>query len=344
MADASPTDETAADAAPAKSARRKWLSRIARLVLLALGIAAIVALVDNAGPEATLETLTNAAPLLPFILVLEGLWISMDVIALRLLLGDHAREVPRKAWLRSAMMAYGVMVLLPAGRAGGEVVRASILAPHVGAARAAAIATRLQGATLFANTIISVPCWIAVAIALDAGQPLAWLLVVNGVGTAVLGALIVFASRFSRIGGFLGRRIRALATLGESYDEALLDETSWVRPILATTAGRLLQAVQYGIILLSVGGSLTIVSAFVAQGIHLVGAGFGDLIPNQVGITEGAYRLFAPALGLEDEPARAIGIALVARISQFILAGACLATGTLWRSTQVRSPALPSTS
>jgi hypothetical protein len=338
VADEIPEAKTAEEAAPPRSARRKWLSRIGRLVLLVVGIGAIVALVSEAGPDATLHTLTDAAVFLPFVLFFEALWISMDVLALRLLLGERARDVPRAAWLRSAIMAYGVMILLPAGRAGGEVIRASILAPHVGGPRAAAIATRLQGATLFANTLISIPCWIAVAVALDAGQPLAWLLVVNGVATAILGTLIVFASRFSRVGGFLGRRIRALATHGESFDEALRDETSWARPILATTLGRLLQSVQYGVILLSVGGTLTVSSALIAQGIHLVGAGFGDFVPNQVGITEGAYRLFAPALGLEHEPARAIGIALVARICQFFLAGICLAAGTLWRTPASSAP------
>jgi hypothetical protein len=333
-----PEEETAAEAPAPRSARRKWLTRVGRLVLLLLGVAAIVALVSEAGPDATLRTLTDAAVFLPFVLVLEALFFSMDVVALQLLLGERARDVPRSAWLRSGIMAYGVMVLLPAGRAGGEVVRASILAPYVGGPRAAAIATRLQGATLFANTLISIPCWIAVSFALDAGQPLAWLLVVNAVVTAVLGTLIVFASRFSRVGGFLGRRIRALATHGDSFDEALRDETSWALPILATSFGRAVQTVQYGVILLAVGGSLTVVSALVAQGIHLVGAGFGDFVPNQVGITEGAYRLFAPALGLQAEPARAIGIALVARICQFFLAGLCLAAGTLWRAPAPASP------
>lgn len=348
MADATPANAPtegrvgAPEAAAPRSERRKWLGRIFRVVLLVLGIAAIVALVAEAGPEATLHTLTEAAIFLPFVLVLEALWISMDMVALHFLLGERARDVPRAAWLRSATMAYGVMILLPAGRAGGEVIRASILAPYVGGPRAAAIATRLQGATLFANTLISVPCWIAVTMALDAGQPLAWLLLVNGAGTAMLGSLIVFAARFSRLGGFLGRRIRALATHGDSFDEALRDETSWARPILATTFGRVLQAVQYGIILLAVGGSSSAVSALVAQGIHLVGAGFGDMVPNQVGITEGAYRLFAPALGLEAEPARAIGIALVARICQFFLAGVCLAAGTFWRSPTPASPPVPS--
>jgi hypothetical protein len=56
------------------------------------------------------------------------------------------------------------------------------------------------------------------------------------------------------------------------------------------------------------------------------------MVPNQVGITEGAYRLFSDVLGLGSEPARAIGIALVARICQSTLAGGALAAGALLRS------------
>jgi hypothetical protein len=55
------------------------------------------------------------------------------------------------------------------------------------------------------------------------------------------------------------------------------------------------------------------------------------MVPNQVGITEGAYTLFAPALGLEGDIARAIGIALIARICQFSLAGTCLVISALWK-------------
>jgi hypothetical protein len=85
-------------------------------------------------------------------------------------------------------------------------------------------------------------------------------------------------------------------------------------------AGRLLQTVQYGVLLAAVGGSASVSAAFIAEAIHLVGAGLGDLVPNAVGITEGAYRLFADVLGLAETPARAIGIALLARLVQLVLA------------------------
>jgi hypothetical protein len=315
----------------APSSEPRWLrltKRIARPVLLLLGIGAIVLLVRDAGPEQVLATLVGAGIWLPAILALEIGWMAMDVVALRLLYGAPARQVPASAWVRSAMMAYGIMVLLPGGRAGGEVARAAVLAPHVGGAGAAAVATRLQAATLLANTLISVPCLLAVWQGAP-GSALAWMVLGNAAVTGVLGGGILLATQRASVGGWLGRRIAALASHGAKFDEALRGTTPAWPAILATTFGRALQALQYGLMLLAVGGSLTLSSALVSQAIHLVGAGLGDFVPNQVGITEGAYRLFAPALGLADDPARAIGIALVARTCQFLLAGVCLGASSL---------------
>ncbi len=321
--------------------RNRVLKNVGKALLFAFGVAAVVALVEEAGPDQVLRTLLDSAVYLPVVLALEIAFMSMDVLALRSFLGERGASVPVLVWLRTALVAYGVMILLPAGRAGGEVARAAGLAPHVGASHAAALATRLQAATLTGNTLISLPAWIAVAMAVDFGTPLAWMVLGNGVVTGLLGGAIVFASRRSSVGSFLGKRVRALASHGEVFDEALKEEVAWARPIALTFLGRVFQAVQYGVILLAVGGRLTPVSALVSQGIHLVGAGLGDMVPNQVGITEGAYRLFAPALGLEHAPARAIGIALIARLCQFFLAGAALTVSSVWHPRPQAAPITP---
>lgn len=312
---------------------RAWAPRIARIVLFGFGVGAIVYVVHDAGPDRVWQTLLGAGLYVPAIVALEAAFMSMDVLSLRALLGASARGVPTAVWVRSGLMAYAIMILFPGGRAAGEVARATALAPFVGGARAAAYGTRLQAATMLGNTTISIPCGIACFSVAGATAALPWLVLGNGAITAGIAAAIVLASRTSRIGGWLGARIRGLAAHGERFDEALRDEASWSLPVLFSALGRAIQTVQYGLILVAVGGALTPIGALVSQGIHLVGAGLGDLVPNQAGITEGAYWMFAEALGLGAEPAAAVGIALVARSCQYVLAAVGLIAGAASRGT-----------
>lgn len=318
--------------------RWKWPKRIARVALFAFGMAAIVYVVNDAGPEHVWATLVGAGVFVPLIVALEAGFMSMDVLSLRALIGAPARDVPLRVWVRSGLMAYSIMILFPGGRAAGEVVRAAQLAPYTGGARAAAYGTRLQAATMLGNTFISVPCAAACFWAGGADGALPWLVLGNGLVTLAIGGGILLLSRRSKIGGWLGTKFKALQTHGSTFDEALRTDTSFGPPLVYSALGRVLQAVQYGIMLLAVGGSLGIVSALISQGIHLVGAGAGDLVPNQAGITEGAYWMFAEALGLAEDPAAAVGIALIARFCQYVLAGVGLIVGAVWRAPKPSNP------
>lgn len=330
--------------------RWAWAKKLARLALFAFGVAAIVYVVNDAGPAHVWSTLVHAGVFVPVIVLLEAAFMSMDVLSLRALIGEPARNVPVAVWVRSGLMAYAIMILFPGGRAAGEVVRATQIAPYVGGGKAAAYGARLQASTMLGNTIISVPaamaCFWALGLATqhggsadasDSSHALPWLVLGNGLVTAAIGGGILFASRRSKVGGWLGQKFRGLAAQGASFDEALREETPWTPPILFSVLGRAFQTVQYGIILLAVGGSLGVVSALISQGIHLVGAGAGDLVPNQAGITEGAYWMFADALGLSADPAAAVGIALIARFCQYILAGLGLLVGAIWRAPSERA-------
>lgn len=304
-----------------------FLKRWGRWLLLGFGAVAVVFLVREAGPDHVLAVMTQAAPWLPLILLLEVLWISMDAVALRLMFRERGREVPLRAWVRSASVAYGVMVLLPAGRAGGEVARAAQLSKHVGLLAVAA-AAQLQGSTLFANFVISIPCFIAVGLGVGFDHTLALLVALNGLATAVLGIGVMFASSRSKVGTWLAQRFAFLRSYSDDVEAATQPLKAFPRrAVLCTVTGRVLQCLQYGIILLAIGGNFTVSSSLVAQGIHLVGSGLGDMIPNAVGITETAYRVFAESLGFADDPARAIAIALIARLTQYSLAAVALIGG-----------------
>lgn len=304
-----------------------FLKKYGRWILLGLGILAVTLLIRESGPDQVFAVIVRSAPWLPVIFLLEIAWISMDAVALSFLLRHRNVKIPLSAWLKSGAVAYGVMVLLPAGRAGGEVMRAAQLSKYVGIHSATA-AAQLQGSTLLANTVISLPCCLAVMWTVGGQFPaLVWLLILNGVATAVLGTGVLFATSRSAIGARLARWFSSMQPYAEALDEARPKQIFSGWAIFCTSLGRMIQALQYGIILLSIGGTLTVSSAFIAQGIHLVGAGLGEMVPNAVGITETAYRVFAPTLGFEHDFARAIAIALVARLTQYTLAAIALISG-----------------
>ncbi len=321
---------------------RRWLDlleRKGRYLLLALGIVAVVLLVRESGPERVLQVMLTAAPWLPLVYLLEAAWISMDAVALRFLFLEEGRKVPLRVWFQSASLAYGVMVLLPAGRAGGEVMRAAQLSKHVGMLAVTA-AAQIQGSTLFANAVISIPCFIAVAAGVGWTHYLSVLVALNGVLTLVLGVGVLYLASRPELGARLGRRFSFLRPYAAQLDDAARPLKPFPkRAVTFTVTGRVIQALQFGIILHAIGGELTVGSALVTQGIHLVGSGLGDMVPNAVGITEAAYRFFAETLGFGDDPAKAIAIALVARLVQFSLAGVALVVGGFGRRRRKETPA-----
>lgn len=265
----------------------------------------------------------QAGPYLPLILLLDLSWVAFEGASVLVLYGAPARKIPPRAWLTATLVHYTTMTVLPVGRTGAEVARASMMSPWVGGARGAASAAIMQTLTLTANTIISMVCLMAV-IAHSGMSQLAWLLLGNGVATLVLGGGLYLVMSRVRVGGFLGRRFEKLAQFGPELDEHFrASRPRHPLSLLLTCSARTLQTLQYGIILLAVSGSFSAMGTLIAQGIHLVGAGLGDMVPNQVGVTEGAYRLFAANLDLGHVPEKAVSIALLARLSNLGVAGMC---------------------
>ncbi len=76
-------------------------------------------------------------------------------------------------------------------------------------------------------------------------------------------------------------------------------------------------------LIVAVGGPFSFKVALVSQGIHIVGSTVGEVIPAQAGAVEGSYRLFSAAIGFSD-PAKAVALALLARVSQLVVATASL--------------------
>lgn len=306
-----------------ESKLRAFLSRWGRWILLLLGIIAVFLLIQSVGWAELSGILWAAGPWLPLILLLDIGWVGLESFAVLLLYGKPARRIPPRAWVEATLIHYTTMTVLPVGRTGAEVARAGLMAPWVGASRAATGALVMQTLTLTVNTMISFCCLIAVVAAVG-NDKLSWLLFGNGVATFVLGGGLYLVMSRVKIGGLIGKKFESMAERGPEFDECFQESRPRHLPALFLAFGaRTLQTVQYGVILLAVVGSFEISGTLIAQGIHLVGAGLGDMIPNQVGVTEGAYRLFAGALGLAAQPEKAVAIALLARISNLGVAGLC---------------------
>lgn len=309
----------AADLAGAK--RRGAWGLALKLGFLLLGVVVIVVLVRDVGPRRVLEILAGAGIFLPIIMLLEALWIGTDSLAMRSLLAKSGARAPVRPLVEATALGYAALVVLPAGRAGTEVVRAGILAPFAGGARVAACAAYTQASALLANALVSVPCAVAIGLHLGSTHELTLLCLGNGIATATLGTIILLTLRGANLGERLGRWLMSQARRGADFDRALSALPRLpVRAIAWCFVGRLGQVAQYALLVVAVGGALRPSTGLVALGIHLVGAALGDFVPNQAGVHEGAYRLFAGTLGFGDDPAKAVSIALVARLSQVSLA------------------------
>jgi len=312
---------SASEAAERPERRRTLLQ--AAGVGLGLGLLAWV--VASVGPGAIARAMLEAAPWMPLVVLFDlGFFVS-EVAAHRAVLGPRRADIPAARLVRASLLYYCVMVLAPLGRLGAEVARAAAYAPHVGAGRATAAAGNMQAGVLLANAIVSAPIWLAVAAAVGPGHALAWLVVVNGAGTALLGTVTWLLVRRSRVGRWLAARFPRFAKLGQELDEAgALCRREMLASVGFCSLARLSQVAQYAALLGAIGASVSLSGSLVAMGVHLVGAAFGDLVPNQIGIQEGAYQFFADAVGLAADPARAVSIALLTRVSQLLVAGSSL--------------------
>jgi hypothetical protein len=295
-------------------------------ILVIGGLLLVALLIRNAGPRRVVGVLRDARALFPLVAAFEICIAIADVFAAYALLGKSSSAVVMRNWARSTLNAYATTILLPAGRAAGEVARAIALSRSVGAARATSACSHLQSCALLANAGASIVCSLVV-IGSHAGRLLSAALLVNALVCGSLGTALLATSRNAKVGAWMRSRLQRFIRAEPLQSLPSGDE---VRTAIAFCfVGRAIQAVQYGVIVRAVGGTFGAGAATTALGIHLVGAAIGDLIPNQMGATEGAYRAFASALGFALEPARALSIALMARATQLVLALACLVTSPM---------------
>jgi uncharacterized membrane protein YbhN (UPF0104 family) len=319
--------------------KRPRLGTVLRGLLGVLGLGIVVHLIRAAGAGRVGNVLLQAGAWLPLVVALEVYQAASDFASLRTILGEDRNKVPLRTWLRSSVVAYALMILVPAGRAAGEVARAALLSRTLGAPRAATASTQLQAAYLSANGLLSLLEFGFVAVFFGPASSLALLLAGNVLFQAIISAGLLAILWDARIGRGLDRLRRRFvpgAVESPPLDPAVRRRLPW-RAFLVCSVSRTVQLLQYGIVLHAVGGAFSAHGAVITHGIHLVGATLGDLVPNQLGVVDGMYRAFAGAMGFGDAPERALSIAFVVRAAQFIVAGACVLIAPL---TRIAEPSL----
>lgn len=296
-----------------------------RKILLIGGIFTVAGLIWHVGPAELWAVLAWSWPIIPAVVVLDLAWFSLEGIALLLFYGPEREKIPMRVWVHALTTHYSTMVVLPVGRVGAEAVRATLLAPYVGGAKTAAGAAQMQVMVLVANAVMCVPAFVA-AVQLGGWKgSLAVLVIVNFFANGALGVALQLFLRHVKVGGWLGKKFESMVQWGPELDAELRQQKAVpVVPGLLCIAGRSLQALEYGLVLATVAGTtLTFSGTFIAEGIHIGAAALGDMVPNQVGVAEGMYRVFADSLGLAAHPERALAIALVVRVANFLAAGLC---------------------
>jgi hypothetical protein len=325
---------------------RQWLHARGiggRTALAMVGLLLIGYLVRSAGPSRVAEVLWHARSWLPAIIALELLQGGSDVATLRMLMGPLRAKVPGSAWLRSTALSYAMMILVPAGRAAGEVARASLLSRYVGAARAATASAQLQASYVFAIAVLSGAECCVVATWLGRRAPLAILLAANALLMMSISAGLLAILWNARAGRWLDavrRRISRLPEHKPAPGSGRGRSIPW-RAAVICSISRTAQAAQYGVILRAVGGASSLRATLVVHGIHLVGTTLGDVLPNGLGVVDGTYRAFAREVGFADSPARALSIAFLAHVAQLVVASASILVLALSRQAAAHGATSP---
>ncbi|MGK4006198.1 lysylphosphatidylglycerol synthase domain-containing protein [Sorangium sp. So ce1036] len=321
---APPAPRALRSASAARRARRRALLHAA---LGAFGLVALIALIRHVGAAALLATVSRAAPLLPLLVALEAARLGCELLATRALCPPGS--VPLAELARIHVVAYPVASLMPAGRATAEAVKAAMLSPHVGAPRAAAIGTANQSLALLSAAPLSLLAALAVGWT-NGASPLAAGLLVHVALSVASGLCVAFAARQRAAFAWITRRFARAGHATAAFQEAVRAHPPVPgRPFAAFCAGRALQAVQYAVLLAAVGADSGPLRALAAYGVGAIGTAAGDLIPAQIGATDGAFTLAAPLLGLTVSSA--IAVSVLAHLLQAVGALTGIAITLAWR-------------
>jgi uncharacterized membrane protein YbhN (UPF0104 family) len=177
----------------------------------------------------------------------------------------------------------------------------------------------MQAATLISVGVFSLPCGVAMY---TLGQsPLwFWAAALHAVVLVGTGVALRWAARAHGPGRWLSRRIKGLGPgAGVMTEHARSTGLFAVGPSAALLGNRACQVVQIAVAARAVGIDTDFVHAMAAQGVNLLSAAVGVLVPGSLGATDGAFALAAAMLG--TTAVRAAALALLLRCSQVVWLG-----------------------
>jgi hypothetical protein len=291
---------------PSGSAQKGRRKALIHGAFALVGAAVLGLLIRSVGPAALLAALRASARWLPLIFALELGRAALEGVGTWSLSARVRARVPLGQLARIHLVAAAVGSVMPAGRAAGEAVKAAMLARFVGAAEATSIGTGNYAAALLGGVLAAFPCALA-ALLLTGASALTLALVVFAFAAAGLVAAFQFACRRPDLGGALVRRFLDLEQDPGAFQDAL-SRIPLVPVVasLASVASRALFAVELGLLLHATSGHSGFGRALLALGVSIVGGALGDVVPGQLGASDGAFALAAPLLGI----AAADGVAM----------------------------------
>ena len=323
-----------------RDARRSLRTVALRVAIAIAAIAAIVWMIHSVGAGAIARVAVDAVAWLPLVAALEAARICFEALATRSLqsLGG-APAVPSGRLLLGHVIANAAALVLPAGRVAAEALKAKLFAKTTGWAVGIAVAAQNQALSLAATAVV-VALGGGAAIALGASAMVVALSLGVAAVLAILGVLTATVARGRVLTATAARLFPSAGEVAREGAAIAARAPRFPRKALALhVCGRLMVAHEIGVLMIASGAKLGPLSALAAYALHQTGASLGDLLPAQLGATEGALTAAASQLGLSASRALFIALALHAVQLVWVAAGAVAAVVTAGRKRAGEAPA-----
>lgn len=286
---------------------------------IGFGVAGLVGLgilVATVGPQIIWETLRPAMAWVPLIGALELGRIASEALATWVALGDERRKIPKLALFRATLVGHAIANFAPAPRVVNETIKGTVVAPHVGVAAATSAGITMQAATLSCVGLFSIPCGLAI---LSLGGASVWFYasMIHAASMIASGLAIRAVARAKRAGKWLAKKFPKLGSTPADVAAHNARSSVWgFGPTFALMGNRTTQVLQLYFAARAVGIDTNVVRALAAQGVNLVSAAVGVMVPGGLGAMDTAFTLAAELLG--TTVVKATAMALLMRCIQLI--------------------------